>query len=139
MVPQRVKVRMTGVKLCSSGHGARGQRMFNRDSSDEVVIYSRDPDDDILNRRQYGAKPAEVKARVSLRTFQRERMNITRVKQMLIDDGSNSTWFYSREAADGPIYARIDALYDENSDDSDDEEQQDWRLNPILQAAIPGK
>ena len=117
-------------------------RMFNRDSSDGVVIYSRDPDDDdVLNRRNYGAKPAEVKARVSPRTYQKERNNITRVKQMLIDDESDSTWFYSRGAADGPIYAHIDAFYAVNSeDDSDDsDDKQDWRLNPILQAAIPGK
>ena len=119
-------------------------RMFNRDSSDGVVIYSRDPDDDdVLNRRNYGVKPVEVKARVSPKTYAKERNNITQVKRMLIDDESNSTYFYSRGAADEPIYAHIDAFYAVNSkddsDDSDDEEQQDWRLNPILQVAIPGK
>ena len=119
-------------------------RMFNRDSSDGVVIYSTDPDeDDALNRRSYGAKPVEVKARVSPRTYARKRNNITRVKQMLIDDENNNTYFYSRGAADEPLYALIDAFCavnsEDDSDDSDDKEQQDWQLNPILKAAIPGK
>ena len=119
-------------------------RMFNRDFSDVVVIYSTDPDeDDVQNRRGYGAKPAEVKARVSPRTYARERNNITRVKQILIDDENNSTYFYSRGAADEPLYASIEAFYavnsEDDSDDSDDKEQQDWQLNPILKAAIPGK
>ena len=119
-------------------------RMFNRDSSDGVVIYSTYPDeDDAHNRRSYGAKPAEVKARVTPRTYARERNNIIQVKQMLIDDESDSTCFYSRGAADEPIYALIDAICavnsEDDSDDSDDKEQQDWQLNPILKAAIPGK
>ena len=117
------------------------KRMFNRDSSDGVVIYS--TYDDAHNRRSYGAKPAEVKARVIPRTFARERNNIIQVKQMLIDDESDSTCFYSRGAADEPIYALIDAICavnsEDDSDDSDDKEQQDLQLNPILQAAIPGK
>ena len=119
-------------------------RMFNRDSSDGVVIFSTDPyEDDAFNRRSYGAKPAEVKARVSPRTCVRERNNITQVKQMLIDDENNSTYFYSRGVADEPLYAFIEAFYalnsEDDSDDSDDKEQQDLQLNPILQAAIPGK
>ena len=56
---------------------------------------------------------------------------------------NNSTYFYSRGAADEPIYALIDAFYavnsENDSDDSDNKEHQDWQLNPILQAAIPGK
>ena len=99
------------------------------------MIYSRDDDDGSL--KIYGARPAEVKSRSVPRTFQRERSNITQVRRMLLDDDGENSYFYSKNAPDDPVYACIRAYCAES--DSNDDEEPDRRLNPILQAAIPGK
>ena len=105
------------------------------DSSDGVVIYSRDDDND--SSITYCVRPAEVKSRSVPRTFQRERINITQVRRMLLDDDGKNSYFYSKNAPDDPVYACIRAYCAES--DLNDNEEPDRRLNPILQAAIPGK
>ena len=64
------------------------------DSSNGVVICSRDDDGD--SSITYGARPAEVKSRSAPRTFQRERINITQVRRMLLDDDGENSYFYSK-------------------------------------------
>ena len=56
---------------------------------------------------------------------------------MLLDDDGENSYFYSKNAPDDPVYACICAYCAES--DLDDNEEPNRRLNPILQAAIPGK
>ena len=55
---------------------------------------------------------------------------------MLLDDDGENSYFYSKNAPDDPVYADINAYCAES--DLNDNEEPDWQLNPILQAAIPG-
>ena len=109
------------------------KRMYNRDSANGVAIDNCITNDLIL------AVPVEVKSRASVRTFQKERNNVTKCRKMLFEDSGRASIHYSGKSADEPLYAFLSAYYDANkSDNSDkDETEPDWRLNPILKAAIP--